>query len=75
MDDREARRRRRQESLTIARYNLGEEPSDDISATTTAQQRLAMMWPLALRAWSLTGKPLPTYTRANIPSRIIRGKS
>lgn len=75
MDDREARRRRRQESLVIRRHALGQEPSEDISATTTAEERLSMMWPLAVRAWSLTGRPFPSYTRENIPSRIIRGKS
>ncbi len=74
MDDREARRQRRLQDLAIRRYKLGEEPSDDISLTTTAEERLAMMWPLALRAWSLTGQPLPDYTRATIPTRIIRGK-
>lgn len=50
------------------RYNLGEEPSDDIGGTSTAQQRLSMMWPLALRAWSLAGRPLPTYMRLKTPS-------
>jgi hypothetical protein len=73
MDEREARRRRRQQDLVVRRFELGEEPDDDISDTTTAAERLAMMWPLALRAWSLTGQPLPEYTRSEIPSRIIRG--
>jgi hypothetical protein len=74
MDEREARRRRRQQDLVVRRFELGDEPSDDISDTTTAAERLAMMWPLALRAWSLTGRPFPEYTRSEIPSRIIRGR-
>ncbi|MGH9866793.1 MAG: hypothetical protein ACREAA_01320 [Candidatus Polarisedimenticolia bacterium] len=53
-------------------YRLGQEPSDDISAETTPEQRLAMMWPLALEAWSLTGKPLPDYDRGSTPVRILR---
>lgn len=73
VDEREARRHRRRRELVIRRFELGKEPSDDISGTTTAAERLAMMWPLALRAWSLTGEPLPSYSRAEIPSRIIRG--
>ena len=51
----------------IRRFRLGEEPGDDLSATTTAAERLAMVWELTLDAWALTGKPLPTYTRAETP--------
>ena len=52
---------------SIAKYRLGEEPSDDLSSTTTAEQRLQMMWPLALEVWALTGRPLPAYERHEIP--------
>lgn len=55
--------------LTTLAASDGEE---DLSATTTPEQRLAMMWELALGAWSLTGQPFPTYTRAEMPCRIIR---
>jgi hypothetical protein len=48
-------------------YSLGREPGDNLSAITTAEQRLAMMWPLALEAWLLTGRPLPEYERAHSP--------
>lgn len=56
----------------IRRYRLGEEPPDDLSQVTTAEQRLAMMWPLAREGWLLAGHALPTYGRANLPSRIFR---
>jgi hypothetical protein len=56
----------------VRKFKLGEEPSDDLSETTTAAERLAMMWPLAVQAWALAGKPLPTYERSNIPIRIYR---
>lgn len=46
---------------------LGAEGGDDLSATTTPQERLAMMWPLAREAWSLTGRPLPGYSRSETP--------
>ena len=52
-------------------YKLGEEPGDDLSGTTTAEQRLAMMWPLALEAWGLTGRPLPDYKREEAPVRVL----
>lgn len=32
-----------------------------------------MMWPLACEGWLLAGRVLPTYTRTNVPTRIIRG--
>ena len=48
-------------------YPLGQEPGDDLSATTTVEERLAMMWPLAVDAWSLAGLPLPNYSRNDMP--------
>jgi len=56
----------------VRKYRLGQEPSDDLSGTTTAEARLAMMWPLALEAWTLTGRPLPDYARCDTPMRCIR---
>ena len=70
----EARRQRAEAraSWPIRRYRLGSEPSDDLSATTTPEQRLAMMWELALQAWQLTGHQLPTYSRSEIPGKLVR---
>jgi hypothetical protein len=50
----------------------GQEGSDDLSATTTAAERLAMMRPLALAAWSVAGLPLPTYRRDEMPIKLVR---
>ena len=55
-------------------YRLGEEPGDDLSAVTTPEQRLAMVWELTARMWALTGRPWPTYTRAEMPVRVVRGR-
>ncbi len=52
-------------------HRLGDEPGDDLSATTTAEERLAMMWPLALEAFSLLG-PLPDYRRQDAPVVLQR---
>ena len=30
-----------------------------------------MMWPLAIEAWSLTGRPMPDYERRNTPVRWL----
>ena len=53
-------------------YRLGAEPSDDLSATSTAEERLAMMEPLAREAFVLSGRPLPTYRRADCPVALRR---
>jgi hypothetical protein len=51
-------------------YRLGSEPGDDLGASSTAEARLEMMWPLAVEAWTLTGRPLPSYPRPETPVSI-----
>lgn len=70
-DDIEASRVRRQ-SWPVRKYRLGSEPSEDLSDSTTAEQRLEMMWPLTLEAWALNGEPLPDYLRSKAPVRRYR---
>ena len=65
-------RAKARESWPVRRYPLGEEPSDDLSATTTAEQRLEMVAVLSRRMWELTGRPTPTYRRDQMPGRVIR---
>jgi len=62
-------------SWPVHKYRMGSDPSDDLSESTTAEQRLEMMWPLTLEAWSLTGQPIPDYTRSNTPIRRVRRKA
>jgi len=72
VDDRaRAARRAARRDWPIRVYRLGDEPADDLSATTTAAERLAMMWPLTLRVWALTGRPLPDYERSETPIRVV----
>lgn len=72
-DPREAQERRRaaRASWPIARFRLGEEPSDDLSEVTTPVQRIAMMRFLAETAWTVAGRPWPRYARENIPARLF----
>lgn len=51
----------------VSRHLLGQEPGPNLSASTTAEERLEMMWPLALEAWTLTGRPLPDNRRSTMP--------
>ena len=54
-------------SWPVRRYALGNEPGSNLSATTTAEERVEMMWPLALEAWILTGRPFPGSARSEAP--------
>lgn len=69
--DEEARRARRA-SWPVRQLDLGSEPNDDLSAATTAEERLAMMWPLALDAFGVgpgVGQRTP---RETWPIRVRR---
>jgi len=68
----EERRARQRATWPIRKFALGEEPGDDLSAVTSGEERLAMMWDLARRAWLLSGRPLPDYERASMPGRVLR---
>ena len=76
MDEAEEQRKRaaQRTAWPMRRFQLGEE-TDDLSAVTTATERIAMMWPLAIEAWSLAGLPIPDYTRETMPGRILRAPS
>jgi hypothetical protein len=53
-------------------YRFGAEPPDDLSATSTPEERLAMMWPLAVEAFSLSGRTMPDYRRGEAPVTLRR---
>ena len=38
----------------------------------SAEERIAMMWELAVAAWSVAGREIPSYGRDDLPSRVIR---
>jgi hypothetical protein len=42
-----------------------------LSDTTTPSERLAMVWDLSREAWALTGLPVPTYERHQIPITMV----
>ena len=48
-------------------------PEDDLPPVgATPQERLEMLADISKRAWALSGRPVPTWTRAEIPGRVIR---
>jgi hypothetical protein len=56
----------------VRKYRLGDEPGDDLSSTTTAEERVAMVWELTQRAWALSGRPIPDYERSEMPVHVRR---
>ena len=58
----------RRASWTLTR---GHTPA--VPPASTPGERLAMVWALTVDAWAMSGKPFPTYTRAEMPCRMIRG--
>lgn len=57
---------------SVRKFKLGEEPSDDLSAVTTAEERIAMMWPLTVEAWTLAGREISNVPRDQWPVKILR---
>jgi hypothetical protein len=51
---------------------LTDDFGDDLSDVTTAEERIAMMRPLAEEAWRVAGRTLPAYDRKTIPGRLFR---
>jgi hypothetical protein len=56
----------------VRRFALGEEAGEDLSASTTPEERFAMMWELAVEAWTLAGHGIPDYDRGHAPGRVLR---
>ena len=66
------KRRDRRASWPVRRFRLGEEPGEDLSSTTTVEDRLAMMWPLALDAFSVVPSRSDRTSRARWPVKVRR---
>jgi hypothetical protein len=69
------KRAERRRSWVVRVHRLDNQPGEDLSDQTTAEERLAMMWPLAVEAWRLSGRQMPEYIRAEIPVRILTDAS
>lgn len=57
--------------LQVKIFPLGHEPGDDLSASTTVSERLAMLLALTEEAWTVAGFTNPTYSRREIPIKIV----
>lgn len=72
MDTAAEERRRKRAAWPIRQFRLGEEPGEDLSATTSAEERLAMMWPMAVDAFCVRGASSAAPPRADWPVRVRR---
>ncbi|MFO7564352.1 MAG: hypothetical protein R6X02_17020 [Enhygromyxa sp.] len=73
-DARSARARARARANWPGVLTTLEDQSDAAIVTHgTPGERVAMVWQVTLDAWASSGRPLPEYTRATMPGRIIRG--
>jgi hypothetical protein len=70
-DERRARAEARA-AWPVRTFALGNEPHENLSKSTTAAERLAMMWPLARSAWLLAHGEIPSYPRGEMPCRAIQ---
>ena len=71
-DEAHEKRAKARANWPIRKYRLGEEPGDEVWATMTPEERVRLMWPLAVDAWILAGRKLPNYERSNAPTRLYR---
>ena len=58
-------------TMPVRRFRLGEEPADDITATTSASERVEMVVALSRRMLELTGVPVPAYSRDQMPVKVV----
>jgi hypothetical protein len=70
VQDRAAERAAQRATWPVRVFARGEEPPD--GADTTPEQRIDMMWELAVRAYGMAGIPIPDYPRAETPIRFVR---
>lgn len=72
MSDEAARRRRAAERRARATLTVTTPRASRPPSAPTPAERLAMMWPLSVEAWLLSGRPLPEYRREEMPGRVLR---
>lgn len=56
----------------MRKVRLGEEELTDPRDTSTVDERLAMVWTLTRQQWAFAGLEIPSYSRDQMPGRVIR---
>lgn len=60
------------QEMVVRVFRLGEEPDDDLSATTTPEERIEMVVTLTRRMVELGAFTPVAYTRSQMPIKVIR---
>jgi len=47
------------------------DPEPDLVSVTTMEDRILMMWPLAVDAWAFAGREIPDYERGETPVSLV----
>ena len=53
-------------------HHLTDHQDDNLADTTTVEERIAMVTVLSRRMWEISGHPLPSYSRSEMPMRVVR---
>jgi hypothetical protein len=72
MDDARAARARARAHWPGAVTTLVGQADAAIVRHGTASERIAMVWRITLDAFASAGLPLPSYSRADMPGRVLR---
>ena len=65
-------RSRSRQDWPIEVRSLAAPAVEDLSGTTTVEERLAMVWALTLEGWALAGRQVPDYARPQTPVSFRR---
>lgn len=57
--------------MTVRVVPLNSREAGDARAGGTATERVALVATLSATQWLLTGRPLPDYSRATMPIRVV----
>jgi hypothetical protein len=63
--------REKRRDMTARSVPLTSREAGESRVGGTPAERIAMVATLTRAAWALTGRPVPSYTRATMPVRII----
>ena len=70
-EERQARADERRRSMRVELHTLESSPP---ATATTAEERVAMVWPITCDVWAMSGREMPAYERKEMPVRVLNLK-
>ena len=62
----------KEHQVALTRWGLRRGRAAIFADTGLGKMRMELAWALTKAAWAMSGKPLPSYSRAEMPGRVIR---